>query len=87
MNIEEQREKIGPWMPAVACGAFTALGIISSIWSAGSGGYIMGMAMLPYPFYLVGHYLVKLNKEIAELRERLDAADRRSDSAVAPAEH
>ena len=47
----------------------------------------MGMAMLPYCFYLVGHYLVKLKKDIAELRERLDAADRRSDSDVAPSEH
>ena len=87
MNMEEQREKIGPWMPAVACGAFTVLAMITSIWSAGSGGYIIGMGMLPYCFYLVGHYLVKLKKEIAELRERLDAADHRSDSAVAPSEH
>ena len=92
MNIEEQREKIAPWMPAVASGVFTVLALITSIFAAGRGaganaGYIMGMGMLPYFFFLVGQYLVKLKKDIAELRERLDAVDRRSDSAVAPAEH
>lgn len=37
--------------------------------------------------FLVGQYLVKLKKEIAELRERLDAADHRSESSVASSEH
>jgi hypothetical protein len=89
MNIEEQREKIGPWMPAVACGVFTAIVMIGSILSAASGGganvgYIWGMGMLPYFFFLVSQYLVKLKKEIAELREQLDAADRRCDSNITP---
>jgi Na+/melibiose symporter-like transporter len=92
MKIEQQREKIAPWMPAVASGAFTVLAIITSIWAAGRGadpsvGYIASIGMLPFFFFLVGQYLVKLKKEIAELRERLDAADHRSESSVASSEH
>jgi len=90
MNLEEQREKMGPWMPAVACGLFAIIAIIGSIWSAGKGTNISLMSficMMPFFFFLVGLYLVKLKKDIAELRERLDAADGRSDSAVALSEH
>ena len=90
MNIEEQRENIGPWMPAVACVLFTVTAMIGSIWSAGRGVNVSSLffiCMMPYFFFLVGQYLVKLKKDIAELRERLDAADRRSDRAVAPSEH
>ena len=90
MNMEEQREKIGPWTPAVACGLFAVIAMIGSIWSAGRGANVSSLffiGMMPFFFFLVGHYLVKLKKEIAEIRERLDAADHRSDRPVASSEH
>ena len=92
MNIENIRDKIGPWMPAVVCGIVTVMVMIGYTWeaSAGRSASIVQLFFNGFMFvcfFLVGEYLVKLKKEIAELRERLDAADHRSDSAVAPSEH
>ena len=74
MNIEKMRDKIGPWMPAVVCGIMTVMAMIGGIWeaSAGKSGstvqtFLNGFVVVC--FVLVGEYLVKLKKDIAELRD------------------
>lgn len=92
MKIEEIRDKIGPWMSAVVCGIVNVMVVIGYSWEASAGRSTSIVQSFFYCFmfvcfFLVGEYLVKLKKDIAELRRRLDAADHRSDSAVAPADH
>lgn len=92
MNIEEMRDKIGPWMPAVFCASLAVIVTIGNLWAVSAGGSdsaitLVYILFLPMCFFLIGRYLVKLNKDITELRERLDAADRRSDRAIGRTEH
>jgi hypothetical protein len=81
MNLEKMRNKIGPWQPAIFCGALAVLVTIGNLWgvavsgseSVATGTFILFMPMC---FYFVGVYLTVLRKENAELRKRLDAIDR-----------
>ncbi|MGB0153369.1 MAG: hypothetical protein ACPGFB_04995 [Verrucomicrobiales bacterium] len=86
------RDKIGPWMPAVFCAVLAVIVTIGNLWAASAGGSdnavtLVFLLFLPMCFYFIGGYLVKLKKEIAELRERLDAVDRPSDRADARSDH
>jgi hypothetical protein len=88
MNLEEMRNKIGPWMPAVFCSALAVIVTIGNIWAASVGGSdnavtLVFILFMPMCFFFVGIHLTELKKENAELRERLEEIEPPFDEATA----
>ena len=72
------KERIGPWVPAIYCGAIaitTTIANLSALRSGGSGGAtnFVFILFLPMAFFFVGVHLSKLQHDNTTLRERIDA--------------
>ncbi len=71
------KDRIQPWVAFLLCVAICALTLISSFVLSANRGWslpqslILLVCMLPMCFYHVGEQMVRLQREVQELRQRI----------------
>jgi len=65
------KHSIEPWMPAACCALLSSIGMVASIGEVGAWWRIILLGFLPVCFFLVGAPILRMQREIRELRLRL----------------
>ncbi len=74
------REKLGPWLPALFCGALALIVTIGNVWAAALGASdsaatVVFIVNMPLCFFFVGIYLTKLTRDNLELLDRINTME------------
>ena len=66
-------KNIAHWIPAIFCAFISLIALAGSVFSTDSGwGRMPFFAFLPMCFFFVGSVTFRMDRELRELRKRLD---------------